>query len=159
MDDGPALRWRDFEAAAPDLAAAGLGLLTQFGPGLAFLATVRPDGGPRLHPFCPVAVDGALWAFVIGSSPKCADLHREPRCAVHSFLGESTDDEFLIRARARAVPEVGDELRARIQGATSANVGAEGESLFELLVERAMLARYEARGVWPPAYTIWPTRP
>jgi hypothetical protein len=27
-------------------------LLYQFGVGLAFLSTVRPDGGPRLHPLC-----------------------------------------------------------------------------------------------------------
>ena len=32
--------WAAFEAAAPDVAADGLALLTQFGPGLGFLATV-----------------------------------------------------------------------------------------------------------------------
>lgn len=46
--------WREFAAAAPDLAEAGRALLTQFGVGLAFLATVRRDGAPRLHPVCPV---------------------------------------------------------------------------------------------------------
>ncbi|MGH7778247.1 MAG: hypothetical protein ACREQR_00255 [Candidatus Binataceae bacterium] len=38
--------WQEFELAAPEIAAAGGKLLYQFGPGLAFLATVRKDGAP-----------------------------------------------------------------------------------------------------------------
>lgn len=32
-------------------------LFYQYGIGLGFLATVRPDGGPRLHPICPIITD------------------------------------------------------------------------------------------------------
>src|SRR3954471_22496991 len=92
--------WDEFAAAAPALAASGEGLLTQFGPGLAFLATVRGDGGPRLHPICPVVVDGELWAFIITASPKCADLRRDGRFALHSFPAAETDDEFVITGTA-----------------------------------------------------------
>ena len=59
--------WQEFEAARPDLAAAGQQLFYQFGVGLAFLSTVRPDGGPRLHPMCPVLVSGRLGAHIIPS--------------------------------------------------------------------------------------------
>lgn len=45
--------WAELSAAAPALAQVGHRLLTQFGVGLAFLATVRRDGGPRMHPVCP----------------------------------------------------------------------------------------------------------
>jgi hypothetical protein len=45
--------WKEFEAAAPEIAAAGKRLLYQRGVGLAFLATLRKDGAPRLHPICP----------------------------------------------------------------------------------------------------------
>ena len=41
--------WNEFASAAPELAAAGRTLINQFQVGLAFLATVRKDGGPRLH--------------------------------------------------------------------------------------------------------------
>jgi hypothetical protein len=44
------LRWTEFQRVRPDLAEAGRRLLYQFGVGLAFLATLRADGGPRLHP-------------------------------------------------------------------------------------------------------------
>jgi hypothetical protein len=46
------LTWAEFAHARPELAEAGRRLLYQFGVGLGFLATVRADGGPRLHPMC-----------------------------------------------------------------------------------------------------------
>ena len=46
--------WKEFAGAQPELAETGRSLLLQFGVGLAFLATVRKDGAPRLHPVCPV---------------------------------------------------------------------------------------------------------
>ena len=45
--------WGEFRSAQPSLAAAGRALFYQFGVGLAFLSTVRRDGGPRLHPDVP----------------------------------------------------------------------------------------------------------
>ena len=44
------VRWKEFAADEPDLADVGRPLLFQFKVGLAFLATVRRDGAPRLHP-------------------------------------------------------------------------------------------------------------
>ena len=46
--------WKGFAAASPDLAETGRALLTQFSVRLEFLATVRGEGAPRLHPVCPV---------------------------------------------------------------------------------------------------------
>ncbi|HET6474201.1 MAG TPA: hypothetical protein VFG38_20360 [Pseudomonadales bacterium] len=45
-----ALAWKDFANATPKIAAEGKRLLNQFGIGLAFIATTRKDGSPRLHP-------------------------------------------------------------------------------------------------------------
>ena len=39
--------WAQFETSAPEMAVEGRKLFYQFGPGLGFLATVRPDGGPN----------------------------------------------------------------------------------------------------------------
>ena len=39
--------------------------------------------------------------------------------------------------------------------ATSARVGEDDEVLFALEVDTALLAIYEARGVFPPAYARW----
>lgn len=149
--------WDEFETAAPDLAASGLRLLTQFGPGLGFLSTVRADGGPRLHPICPVVVDGELWAFIITASPKCADLRRDGRYALHSFPPDEVEDEFALTGTAHEAHDVviGDAQWERIQAATIADVGRADETPFRLGIDRAMLAVYEARGVFPPTYTTW----
>ncbi len=146
--------WAAFEAAQPELAAAGRQLLYQYGPGLGFLGTVRRDGGPRLHPFCPVIADGELWAFILTASPKCTDLRRDGRYALHAFTPEAVDDEFYVTGRAVAV-DADDALRERVKAATVATVGAETEALFAFDIERAMLATYTHRGQWPPAYTKW----
>ncbi|MEZ5204227.1 MAG: pyridoxamine 5'-phosphate oxidase family protein [Acidimicrobiales bacterium] len=149
--------WGEFSSAAPELAAAGERLLTQFGPGLAFLATVRVDGAPRLHPICPVICDGELWAFVISASPKCADLRRDGRFALHSFPPDAVDDEFTIAGRAsEAVDlEFGVATWERIRSATTASVGRADETPFRLSLDRAMHAAYEVRGSFPPAYSTW----
>lgn len=148
--------WREFAEAMPDLAAAGRALLYQFGPGLGFLATVRRDGGPRLHPICPLIVDGRLVAFII-DSPKRADLLRDGRYALHSFPPEQVDNEFYLTGRAT----VSEDPAVRV--AVSAAVQAQGTThgaddlLFEFQIEQALHAAYKSRGPgsWPPTYTRW----
>src|SRR5881296_3019808 len=91
--------WAQFETSAPEMAVEGRNLFYQFGPGLGFLATVRPDGGPRLHPICPIITEGGLHAFIV-PSPKREDLRRDGRYALHCFPPEETDDEFYVTGRA-----------------------------------------------------------
>ena len=92
-------RWQEFENAAPAMAAKGRALIYQHGAPLGYLATIRADGGPRIHPFCPVLAEGKLWAFILKTSPKCGDLLRDGRYALHAFPAEDVDDEFMARGR------------------------------------------------------------
>ncbi len=47
--------WSQLESSDPELAEAGRRLLYQgSNTASAFLATVAPDGGPRVHPVFPV---------------------------------------------------------------------------------------------------------
>ena len=93
--------WAEFEKDRSDLATAGRALLYQFGVGLGFLATVRRDGGPRVHPMCPVIHGGGMYAFIV-PGPKQADLHRDGRYALHSFPCEDNEDAFYCTGRAEA---------------------------------------------------------
>jgi hypothetical protein len=146
--------WGEFAEAAPQMATAGRDLLYQFGPGLAFLATVRSDGGPRLHPVCPVVVDNGLYVFVGNQTPKVADLQRDGRYALHTFPPVHVDDEFYVTGTVRVVDD--PALRQHVldvylaQGTTTQN-----DTLFELLFDHAMHAKYEGRPSWSPAYTHW----
>ncbi len=149
---GGVARWEEFEAAAPDLAAGGRRLLYQFGLGLGFLATIRKDGGPRLHPFCPILAEGGLWGF-IGPSPKCADLRRDRRFAVHSFPAPELDDEFYVQGQPLEVDD--PAVIAAVRAAYTAPIQDDDEVLFELRPERALLAVYTERPSWPPTYSRW----
>src|SRR5690242_8265869 len=94
--------WSDFAASNPTLAAGIRALLQQYGPGLAYLATVRPNGAPRLHPVSPVITDQGLYCFIV-HSPKRRDLERDGRYALHSFPPEENDDEAILTGRATPV--------------------------------------------------------
>jgi hypothetical protein len=144
-------RWSDLKAANPELAEGGRNLLYQFGPGLGFLAAIRKDGGPRLHPICPIIIGDGLYTFII-PSPKLHDLRRDGRYALHSYPPVEVDDEFCVTGRAVEIMD--PAVRRAVQGATQHDVAPE-EGLFELMIERCMLATYRHRGDWPPTYTIW----
>jgi hypothetical protein len=137
--------WSDFAADEPRLAGAIRALMQQYGPGLGYLATVRPDGGPRVHPVSPVITDEGLFCFVV-DSPKRRDLERDGRYALHSFPPEDSDDEAYVAGRA--VPVSDPALVAAIAGNLRAAPQVDWR-LFELSVEAAMLARHGSGGATP----------
>lgn len=148
------LRWNEFQTERPDMAELGHGLFHQFGPGLGFLATVRKDGGPRMHPVCPVIHAGGLYVFVIGQSPKRYDLVRDPRYALHSFPPAENDDEFYCTGEARVVVEL--SVRQAAEAIAKHNV-RDDEVLFELLIERVLCTTWEnpRQPDTRPIYTKW----
>ena len=73
-------RWAYLAAADPELAAVAEPLLQEFT--LAYLATVRDDGGPRVHPVTITLHDGDLWVFLVHGTPKRDDLLRDGRYAL-----------------------------------------------------------------------------
>src|SRR5262245_22511145 len=150
-------RWQDFVKADTEMADVGRRLLYPSRIGLGYLGTVRKDGGPRVHPICPVIVDGGLYVL-IGPSLKQADLIRDGRYALHSFAARDADDEFYLTGRARRIDDRAVEARVREAFSASGARSSNDEALFELDIERAMLAIYKKRGSpnnWPPTYTKW----
>ena len=152
-----AATWGEFAAAVPELAARGREILYQFGVALAYLATVRADGGPRMHPFCPIIHDGGLYGL-IGPSPKQRDLLRDGRCALHSFPVADRDDEFYLAARATNRGDLALERAVRATYLATGGGSSGTEKLFELRIETALLSTYKKRGEpnnWPPRYDKW----
>jgi hypothetical protein len=128
--------WSDFASAAPSLADSIHKAFYQYGPGLAYLATVRPDGGPRVHPVSPAIVAGGLYCVML-DTPKRRDLERDGRYAMHAFPAEDADDEACMQGRATLVIDpyvrelVARELRI-VDGITW--------WLYEMSVDSAMFA-------------------
>jgi hypothetical protein len=151
------LRWCEFEVEAPELSRCGREMLFKFGPGLAYLATVRADGGPRLHPFCPVIAEGGLYGL-IGPSPKQADLLRDRRYALHSFPQADRDDEFYLTGRADRLEDPERAAGVRRAYLATGATSSDDELIFEFRLEHALLSRYKPHGEpdnWPPKRDHW----
>jgi hypothetical protein len=133
--------WNEFAAAEPELAGVGRALLNQFGVGLAFLATVRKSGAPRVHPVCPVLSGDGLHVFVTAASPKRQDLERDGRYALQTFpQPKPGSDEFYMAGEARLIEDPGTRAAILRQAKHMADAS---EVLFELRIDRVMHTRWE----------------
>lgn len=143
--------WEELASAAPGIAEAGQRLLGPPAEALAYLATVRKDGGPRVHPVMPVLAGGRLYVFVVRMSPKYRDLARDGRYALHSAAPAEGGEEFYCTGPAQPVEDHG--ARAAVTAATGGRLGLHGfEVLFELGIERALHTKWEHWGTpqaWP----------
>ena len=138
------ITWKEFTEADPELASLGKRQIFQFGVGLAFLATIRKDGGPRVHPLCPVLKDDHLYVFISPESPKKWDLLRDGRYALQAFPPPKEESEEFYLAGKAALMKDADLWRA--VAAATKSVVKEGEALFELYIERAMYTGWENWG-------------
>jgi hypothetical protein len=150
------MTWGEFASEAPTLAAAGEELFGAFT--LAFVATIRADGWPRVHPMTITVYDGGLYVFPVHSTPKAQDFERDGRYALHAFphlpdrtLDSYVDDEFTCAGRGVRVEE--RALRDAIIAVHNDNVAAE-DSLFRLDLDRA---HHKTRVRGRAVYTRWST--
>jgi hypothetical protein len=156
----PMITWHEFERQQPALAEAGRVQLYQIGIGLAFLATIRPNGGPRVHPVCPVISAAGLHLMIV-RGPKQADLRRDGRYALHSETcpPPRQDDGFALTGRAREITDL--QVSAVVRGQVRAErdgelwPGFEEEAVFELGLERCLLMQTRAEGAFPAGPTSW----
>ncbi len=133
--------WKEFAVAEPKLADVGRSLLFQFNVGLAFLATVRQDGAPRLHPVCPVLSNDRLFVLITPTSPKWHDMRRDGRYALQTFpQPKPGSDEFYIAGHAALV----EDHAARADILRDAKHMADAsETAFELWIDRVMHTKWE----------------
>ena len=122
----------------PELAAFGEGRLL-LPP--AYLATVRKDGAPRVHPVTPIVSASALFLFMEPTSPKARDLRERGWYSLHNGVPDTNGSggEFWIIGKGFPVTETG--LRATATEAASYEP-AEDYILLELRVTSARCNGY-----------------
>ncbi len=82
--------WAEFANGDPELAAFGVERMRcEIGPGrfegrIAYQATLRLDGSPRVHPVSPWIAAGLLCVSFRATSPKVNEVARDARYALHS---------------------------------------------------------------------------
>jgi general stress protein 26 len=132
------MSWKTLEDQQPELADFGAQRLDGK---VAYLATVRKDGSPRVHPMTPILAQGHLFVFMEPTSPKGHDLQRDSRYAIHCSVTDSTGQsgEFSVTGRAHLIKEA--ELWA-LAVRWSSYAPADRYVLFEFEVETAASTTY-----------------
>ena len=132
--------WNDFADSAPELAAFGAERLARRASP-AYLATIRADGRPRVHPVTPIIGGGRLYLFMEPTSPKGRDLRERGSFALHNGVPDTagTGGEFFVSGRAQLVND--DDVR-RMAAAAASYEPADRYVLFELDVTEARCNGY-----------------
>src|SRR6185312_9493874 len=94
------MSWQNLIDGSPELATYGA---ERFTNRVAYLATVRKDGTPQVHPVSPILRNNRLFVFMYPTSPKAHDLQRGGTYALHCAV-EGNDGgagEFYVRGEAR----------------------------------------------------------
>lgn len=131
--------WGVFQAETPALAAFGAERLTA---AAAYLATLRLNGMPRVHPVAPIVGGGRLFVFMEPTSPKSHDLRRRHWYALHNGVPDTfgTGGEFYVSGQASIV----DDPQLRSIASEAAMYRPEDRYvLFELLINEARCNGYD----------------
>ena len=97
--------WQEFEKHAPRLASLGVKKLNRQ---IAYLAILKRDGSPTLHPITPFIGNEMLFMFTEPSSPKINALRRGGRYALHCAVRREQGQplqEFLVSGIAKTVTD------------------------------------------------------
>lgn len=131
--------WDNFESDAPDLALFGYERLNDQ---VAYLATTRRDGSPRVHPVSARIREGHLFLRMSQTSPKAKDLLRDGRYAMHSLVTDTSGSggEFMIAGIGALVES--EDLRALVERRLPGTF--DRFIVFELNVHEAMSTLYES---------------
>ena len=133
------MSWYDFETGAPYLAMLGLELLNGK---IAYLATTKKDGSPRVHPVRPFIGEGHFFLFIDRKSPKRRDLLRDGRYALHCsvFQTNGPSTEFLISGIASFSddPDI-RKVAYRVVGRDL----PDQQTLFQFSVGRVIVTEYD----------------
>ncbi|MDQ3004098.1 MAG: pyridoxamine 5'-phosphate oxidase [Chloroflexota bacterium] len=107
-----------------------------------YLATLRKDGSPRVHPFTPIIGEGHFFVFMEPTSPKGYDLRRDARYSAHCSVTDTSGEsgEFIVIGKAKFIEDA--ELRALAVKVTPYHP-AERYILFEFEVESVVVTEYK----------------
>ncbi len=144
--------WAAFADAAPDLAAFAW---ERMKGRIVYQATIRLDGGPRVHPVSPWLGAGLLSVSFRDTSPKIREVERDPRYALHTAQPwedhGGTHGEFMARGRLEPIPASHPAVLAR-PGQTPY-----GLVHYACSIDEAVATEYTGQEV--PVYRRWRPSP
>ena len=135
------MSWTKFEEGSPELATKGA---LRLNGQIAYLATIKRDGSPRLHPVRPFIGKGHLFIFIDQTSHKGNDLLRDERYALYNSV--ETENELLyelfIAGSAKRVTKL--EIREQAEMIVGSSV-PDQYRLFTFHLERVLVTEYNEK--------------
>jgi len=134
------MSWQEFAMSSPNLAGI---VRERLDRKIAYLATIRKDGSPRLHPVTPFIGEGMLFIFTEPSSPKIRDLRRDGRYALHCAVGAGGEPlvEVMVSGRATNITDL--EIRGRAARYAASPVVLDSYFLFEFQLRHVLVVEYD----------------
>lgn len=133
------MSWKVFEDDCPELASLGFEKLDRK---ICFLALLKKDGSPRLHPVTPFIGNGMLFMFTEPTSPKIRDLQRDGRYAMHCAVSrEGPLIEFLVSGNTKVI--IDPVVREQVERIAASSVVNDSYVLFDFQVERVLVVEYD----------------
>jgi len=120
--------WGAFRVEQPELAAF---VAERLLAAPAYLATVRANGAPRVHPVTPIVTDAGLYLFMEPTSPKAADLSAGRAFALHNGVPDNAGTGGEASVSGTGHPVDAHEVRGMVAAAASYEP-ADRYVLFEL---------------------------
>ena len=143
------MSWQNLENGNTDLAEFGA---NRFGSRVAYLATVRDDGVPRVHPVTPIIAGGNLFVFIDIASPKGRDLERNGKYAMHVSVENEGggNGEFFITGKANLI----DDLSVRTLAEEHAGYDIiDSYRLFQFEIDKAIGTVYNGHDITRQRWT------
>ena len=136
------MSWKFFQQNAPQIAKIAF---DNFNRKISYLAILKKDGSPRLHPVTPFIGHGMLFIFTEPTSPKIGDLRRDGRYALHCSVGGGGPlVEVLISGQAREITN--SDQRSQAENIASSPAVLASYVLFEFMVDRVLVVEYDSGG-------------
>jgi hypothetical protein len=133
------MSWKTFAESASALAHLAEDKLDRK---IAYLATLRKDGSPRLHPVTPFIGNGMLFIFTEPSSPKIQDIQCDGRYALHCAVGGG--DPLVEVLVSGAAAEITDpHVRLQAEKIAASPVVFDSYFLFEFQVAHVLVVEYD----------------
>ena len=134
--------WAEFAAEAPELSAFGCRRLERR---IAYLATIRADGSPRVHPVSSFIGMGCLAIYMEPTSLKVADLRRDARFALHCAVedNEGGGGEFYVTGRAEEITDPTRRSAAVSWAAAAGHKALERHVFFEFKLGHVLATTYD----------------
>ena len=135
---GRCLSWQSLLIEAPEIAEFGQ---QRIDGKVAYLATLRKNGLPRMHPVTPVVGGGRCFIFADPGSSKVKNFNLNAEFCLHCGMSDSSGSsgEFQISGIARACT---DTASRQIAEAACSYRPASVFKLYELMLSEAVATSY-----------------